>query len=99
MKTMTVAMATVVLCLGGWSGQCFADEMGKMGTDMKGEVKSEKKTHTDSMQSEKHSQENAMKGQADAMKGEAKSGHDQMKDSMKASHDGMKSEMKGAMGK
>jgi hypothetical protein len=80
-----------VMCLFGVSSLSFAEEMGKMKSEMKGEMKAKH----DEMKGE-------MKGMKDEMKGEMKPKHDEMKGEMKGMKDmkdEMKGEMKGAMGK
>src|SRR5262245_2046982 len=93
-KAMRIGLAKV-LGLGGLTPLSFADEMGKMKDEMKGDAMG----HKDAMKGETKGKSNEMKGQQDAMKGETKAKQDAMKGEMKPKHDEMKGEMKGAMGK
>jgi hypothetical protein len=78
MQKMMVSIAAVA-CLMCASAYSFANEMGKMANEIKGEMKADV---------------DAMKGNAGAMKGEMKEEMKTKTDSMKASKDAMKDEMK-----
>jgi high-affinity K+ transport system ATPase subunit B len=84
MKKILLSLMAVV-CFTGFSALSFAEEMGKMKGEMKGEMMKAKKDE--------------MKAKKDEMKGEMKADHDKMKGEMKMKKDEMKGEMKGAMGK
>jgi|SRR5215813_8288396 len=92
---MNMIGLVAVLCLAGLTPLSFADEMGKMKDETKGDAMG----HKDAMKGETKGKSNEMKGEKDAMKGETKAKHDEMKGEMKPKHDEMKGEMKGAMGK
>lgn len=85
MKKILFTVITV-LCLSGFSGLSYADEMSKMKAEAKGEMKEKK----DAMKGE-------MKAGPDEMKGD-KITPDGMKGEMKEKHGDMKGEMKGQMG-
>jgi hypothetical protein len=87
MKTILFTALTV-LCLSGFSGLSYADEMGKMKAET---TKGDMKEHKDAMKGE-------MKAGRDEMKGEKKAKQENMKGEMKEKHDDMKGEMKGQMG-
>jgi outer membrane murein-binding lipoprotein Lpp len=93
MKKMMVSIAAVacLMCMGSYS---FADEMGKMKSEMKGnEMKAEMKTKHDEMKAKT----DEMKAKTDEMKSEMKMKKDEMKgEKMRSDH--MKGEMKGAAG-
>jgi Sec-independent protein translocase protein TatA len=95
MKMNMVALVAM-LCLGGSTVPSFAEEMGKM----KDEIKGDAMGHKDAMKGEMKGKLDDMKRQTDSMKvkGETKAKHDAMKGEMKSKHDDMKAE-KGAMGK
>lgn len=92
---MSLMGLIAVLCVGGFAVPSFAEEMGKMQTDMKIEGMTQK----DAMKGQMKGMQDEMKGQKDSMKGEMKTKHDDTQGSMKTKHDDMKGEMKGAMGK
>jgi hypothetical protein len=94
MKTTVVSLVTV-FCLAGLTPLSFADEMGKIKNEMKGDAMG----HKDAMKGETKGKSNDMKGKKEPMKGETNAKHDEMKGEMKPKHDESKGEMKGAMGK
>ena len=71
MKTIMIGLAGV-LCLAGLTPLSFADEMGKMKNEMKGDAMG----HKDAMKGE-------TKAKHDEMKGEMKPKQDEMKGEMK----------------
>jgi Sec-independent protein translocase protein TatA len=85
---MSMIGLVAVLGVGGFAVPAFAEEMGKMQTEMK----TEGMTQKDAMKGQ-------MKGQKESMKGEMKTKHDDRQGAMKTKQDDMKGEMKGAMGK
>ena len=88
MKTMITAVAVAgLMCAGSYS---FANEMGKMANEMKGEMKAA----TDAMKVKPDAMKGEMKAKTDSMK----ASKDAMKDDMKAAKDAMKGDMNGAMG-
>ena len=93
MKKMMIGVVAVVglMCAGSYS---FADEMGKMSNEMKGEMKAA----TDAMKAKPDLMKGEMKGEMKAKTESMKASKDTMKDEMKATKDSKKDEMKGATG-
>ena len=88
MKKIITAVAVVgLMCAGSYS---FANEIGKMANEMKGDMKHD----MDSMKGDMKANMDAMKGKPGVMKDEVKG----KLDDMKASKDAMKGNLKGAMG-
>jgi hypothetical protein len=84
MKKILMSVVTIA-CLTGFGTLSFADEMGRMKDEMKGEMMKAKKDE--------------MKAEKEVMKSEMKAKKDEMKGEMKMKKDDMKGEMKGAMGR
>jgi hypothetical protein len=93
MNKMMVSIAAAV-CLMCASTASFANEMGKMASEMKGEMKGDMKAATDPMKAKPDAMKGEMKAKTDSMKATK----DAMKDDMKGAKDAMKGDMKGAMG-
>jgi hypothetical protein len=99
MKKIMLSVVAV-MCLASFSSLSFAEDMGSMKDEMKGEMKGMK----DEMKGEMKGMKDEMKGEIKGdmkgeMKGKMKAKHDEMKGEMKGMKDDMKGEMKGAMGK
>ena len=71
MNKMMVSIAAAV-CLMCASTASFANEMGKMASEMKGEMKGDMKAATDPMKATKDAMKDDMKGAKDAMKSDMK---------------------------
>jgi hypothetical protein len=99
---MKKIMLSVVaaMCLAGFSSLSFAEDMGSMKDEMKGEMKGMKDEMKGEMKGMKDEMKGEMKGDMKGeMKGKMKAKHDEMKGEMKGMKDDMKGDMKGAMGK